>query len=206
MKLDKRSLASLMGVRPELVSIVTQAESIADEGAGITVQIIEGVRSAETQARYLKSGASKTSNSRHLTGHAVDFAVKVNGVLQEKISPYYKKQSDLFKAKAKELGYPITWGGDWGWDGMHIELTWKDFPLKAKPKTVSNSKTIVASIGGMSTAVLPEVLAKTTDLTKSVEALGVKAEWLIWIQIAVFVGLFAFVINERRLKIEREGV
>ena len=204
MNLDKRSLASLRGVHPDLVAIAAESESIA--GDGVEVCIIEGLRSMETQMRYLKSGASKTTNSRHLSGHAFDFAVKIDGKLQDRIHPYYQKQADFFKATAKRLGHPITWGGDWGWDGMHVELDWKAYPLKEKPKTPGNSTTIAASIGGMATTVIPEVVAKATNVTESIEALGVKKEWMIWVQIVVVVGLFAFIVNERRKKIDREGV
>ena len=204
MYLSQRSQIALAGVHRDLLTLVTNADSIADETQGITVDIIEGIRDQATQVKYLHEGKSKTLNSRHLTGHAFDFCVKVHGVLQEKISPYYKQQADLFKATAKKLGYDITWGGDWGWDGMHIELSWESYPIQQKPKTVSNSKTIAAAITGIPVTVLPEIATKVGSLTESLDFL--ESKWVVVIQIVITVGLLLFIINERRTKITREGV
>ena len=204
MYLSQRSKIALKGVHRDLLTLVTNADSIADEEKGITVDIIEGLRDQETQSRYLKSGASKTTNSRHLTGHAFDFAVKVNGELQDKIDPYYRQQADLFKKTAKRLGYPITWGGDWGWDGMHIELSWEAYPIKKNPKTISNSKTIAAAISGIPVTVLPEIATKVGSLTDSLSFLDSK--WIVLVQSVLLVGIFIFVVNERRKTIQREGV
>ena len=204
MYLSQRSKIALVGVHRDLLTLVTNADSIADESKGITVDIIEGVRDQATQVKYLEEGKSKTLNSRHLTGHAIDFAVKVNGELQTKIDPYYRQQADLFKKMAKKLGYDITWGGDWGWDGMHIELSWEAYPIQKKPKTVSNSKTIAAAITGIPVTVLPEIAAKVGSLTESLDFL--ESKWIVVIQIVLTLGILAFIINERRTKIMREGV
>ena len=88
---------------------------------------------------------------------------------------------------------------------MHLQLSWASYPLQEKPKTVSNSKTIAASISGMGITVLPEIVAKASEMTGSVSSF-VKEEWLVWIQIALTVALFAFIVNERRNKIKQEGV
>ena len=204
MYLSQRSKIALAGVHRDLLTLVTNADSIADESKGITVDIIEGVRDQATQVKYLEEGKSKTLNSRHLTGHAIDFAVKVNGELQTKIDPYYRQQADLFKETARRLGYDITWGGDWGWDGMHIELSWEAYPIQKKPKTVSNSKTIAAAITGIPVTVLPEIATKVGSLTESLDFL--ESKWIVVIQIVLTLGILAFIINERRTKIMREGV
>ena len=205
MHLSQRSKIALAGVHRDLLTLATNAPSIADESKGITVDIIEGLRDQATQSKYLEEGKSKTTNSRHLTGHAFDFAVKVNGELQEKIHPYYKQQADLFKETARRLGYQITWGGDWGWDGMHIELSWGEaYPIKKNPKTVSNSKTIAAAITGIPVTVLPEIATKVGSLTDSLDFL--ESKWIVVIQIVLTLGILAFIINERRTKIMREGV
>ena len=204
MYLSQRSQIALVGVHRDLLTLVTNADSIADESKGITVDIIEGVRDQATQVKYLEEGKSKTLNSRHLTGHAFDFAVKVNGELQTKIDPYYRQQANLFKAMAKKLGYDITWGGDWGWDGMHIELSWEAYPIQKKPKTISNSKTIAAAITGIPVSVLPEIAAKVGSLTDSLSFLDSK--WIVLVQSVLLVGIFIFVVNERRKTIQREGV
>ena len=77
------------------------------------------------------SGFSKTMNSYHLTGHAVDVVPildvnkdgKINAVdmydwgALRKLAPHIKKA-------AKSLGVPIEWGGDWQSfpDGPHWQI------------------------------------------------------------------------------------
>ena len=204
MYLSRRSKLALVGVHRDLLTLASNAPSVADEDKGITVDIIEGVRDQATQVKYLNEGKSKTLNSRHLTGHAFDFAVFVNGELQKKIDPLYRQQADLFKETAKRLGYDITWGGDWGWDGMHIELSWEAYPIQKNPKKVSNSKTIAAAITGIPVTALPEIATKVGSLTDSLDFL--ESKWIVVIQMVLTVGILAFIINERRVKIQREGI
>lgn len=210
-KLSPRSLRSLTGVHPDLVRVISETQIIPEVSR---LEIVDGVRDIQTQEKYLKTGASKTMNSRHLTGHAADFALyrdeDGDGDLDfiKDTEPYYRKQAALFKATAKRLGIDMEWGGEiWPThiDGMHLQLSWESYPLKEKPKTVSNSKTIAASISGIGITVLPEVVAKATELTGSVSSF-IKEEWLVWVQLVLTIGLFAFVINERRNKLKQEGV
>ena len=74
-KLSQRSLDRLIGVNPNLVKVVKRAIQISE----IDFMVVEGLRTKETQAEYVKKGVSKTMNSYHLTGHAVDLAPIVNG-------------------------------------------------------------------------------------------------------------------------------
>ena len=67
-KLSVRSKGKLEGVHPDLVRVVTKAIQITPVDFGVT----QGLRTLEQQRAYVASGASKTMNSRHLTGHAVD--------------------------------------------------------------------------------------------------------------------------------------
>jgi peptidoglycan L-alanyl-D-glutamate endopeptidase CwlK len=206
---DERSKRNLVGVHPDLVRVIAETQVIP----GCRLTIVEGLRDIATQEKYLKTGASKTLNSRHLTGHAADFAmyrdIDGDGDLDflKKVDPEYRAQAKLFKETAKRLGVDLEWGGDWSSivDGMHLQLSWASYPLQEKPKTVSNSKTIAASISGMGITVLPEIVAKASEMTGSVASF-VKEEWLVWIQIALTVCLFAFVANERRNLNRREGV
>ena len=57
-------------------------------------------------------GASKTMNSRHITGHAVDLVPYINGKLRWEWDPIYDI-ADALRIAAKELGTPIRWGGAW---------------------------------------------------------------------------------------------
>lgn len=74
-ELSENSLKKLVGVNPNLVKVVKRAIEIT----GIDFRITEGVRTKERQALLVKQGKSKTMNSRHLTGDAVDLVAIVDG-------------------------------------------------------------------------------------------------------------------------------
>lgn len=124
-KLSRRSLERLQRVHPDLVRVVMRAIQITEVDFGIT----EGVRTIEKQREYVAKGASRTMNSRHLTGHAVDLAAYV-GVEVRWDWPLYYKLADAMKAAAKELNVSIVWGGDWVTlkDGPHFELDRRVYP------------------------------------------------------------------------------
>jgi peptidoglycan L-alanyl-D-glutamate endopeptidase CwlK len=85
--------------------------------------ITEGVRSLETQTILFNTGKSRTMNSRHLNGRAVDIAVLVDGKVTWDFK-YYKEVAAHIKMVAQKLNISITWGGDWKsfLDGPHFEL------------------------------------------------------------------------------------
>jgi peptidoglycan LD-endopeptidase CwlK len=123
---DRRSIANLMGVHPDLVRVM----SLARERSPIPFTVIEGPRSAERQRQLVQQGASKTMNSRHLTGHAVDIVPhRPDGTLAFDW-PLYHKVAPVVKDAARELGVAIVWGGDWKSfkDGPHFELSRSAYP------------------------------------------------------------------------------
>ena len=81
------------------------------------------------QAELVKAGASRTMDSRHLTGHAADFYVTV-GSKARWDWPLYVTAGAHIKKVAAELNIAIVWGGDWKTfkDGPHIELDRKFYP------------------------------------------------------------------------------
>jgi peptidoglycan L-alanyl-D-glutamate endopeptidase CwlK len=91
--------------------------------------ITEGLRTVARQRELKAAGASQTMNSRHITGHAIDFAVLVGGKVRWDW-PLYGPVADAFKKAAKELNVPIIWGGDWKSlrDGPHVELDRRRYP------------------------------------------------------------------------------
>lgn len=122
-ELGLRSRQNLSGVHPDLVAVVERAIQITKQD----FMVIEGVRNIDRQRQLVKAGASKTLNSRHITGHAVD------------LCPYPVDWNDLGKFKAiseavleaaKELGIDVEWGGDWKkfFDGPHYQLSRKKYP------------------------------------------------------------------------------
>jgi peptidoglycan L-alanyl-D-glutamate endopeptidase CwlK len=123
--LGSRSRARLNGVHPDLVRVVELALTYSPHDFTIT----EGLRSVARQRELKAAGASQTMNSRHITGHAIDFAVLVGGKVRWDW-PLYGQVADAFKRAAKELNVPIIWGGDWTSlrDGPHIELDRRKYP------------------------------------------------------------------------------
>lgn len=78
----------------------------------VTLQSLNGLRSKERQAQLVKEKKSTTSNSRHLTGHAVDLAAWVDNTISWDWK-YYYQVSKAMKQAAEELKISIEWGGDW---------------------------------------------------------------------------------------------
>lgn len=120
-KFSKRSEENLKGVHTDLVKVARRALEISE----IDFTVIEGVRTKARQQQLYKQGATKTMNSRHLTGHAID------------IVPYPVDWNDLEKfgklakamfAAANELKIPIRWGGDWNRNGRSDDETFYDGP------------------------------------------------------------------------------
>lgn len=125
MKLNENSLKKLSKVHGDLIAVVIRAAELSE----IEFIVTEGLRTKERQAELVKAGASRTMRSRHLTGHAVDLAAKVNGQIRWDW-PLYHKLALAMKTAAKELKIPLEWGGDWVSfrDGPHFQLPWKDYP------------------------------------------------------------------------------
>ena len=130
--LGPKSRKTLEGVHPDLVRVVERAILITE----VDFTVVEGVRSLETQKKYVASGASTTMNSRHLKApngfaHAVDLVGLVGGKVNWSW-PLYSKIAAAMKQAAKELGVAIVWGGDWRTfkDGPHFELSWAKYPGK----------------------------------------------------------------------------
>lgn len=160
---SQRSLNSLKGVHPDLRRVIDRVL----QDSPLDFIVIEGVRSEARQRELVASGASKTMNSRHLTGHAVDLLpIGSNG--PEFAWPLYHKLGPAVEAAAEAEGVPITWGGRWSSfkDGPHFELKRSAYPVKdwttgqsaPPPRTNAvQSKTVQASVAtataGVGTAV-----------------------------------------------------
>ena len=141
-RLGRRSKQRLKGVHPDLVRVVKRAIEITE----VDFAVLEGMRTLERQRELFNKGASKTMNSRHLTGHAVDLGAWVDGTISWDW-PHYHKIADAMKKAAKQItvesdtvsGVPlvknvaISWGGDWDGfpDGPHFQLSWKEYPKDA---------------------------------------------------------------------------
>jgi len=129
-KWSQRSLDSLNGVHPDLRRVMDRAL----QESPLDFTVIEGLRTAARQKQLVARGASKTMNSRHLTGHAVDLLPIGPDGKGRFDWPLYYKLAPVVKAAAKAEGVAIVWGGDWKSfkDGPHFELDRKAYPAEAK--------------------------------------------------------------------------
>ena len=128
MILNTTSHQRLRGVHPDLVRVVRRcAADWADPETGFIVT--QGLRTLKEQKLLKAKGASRTLRSRHLTGHAVDLAVSVQGQVRWDW-PLYAKLAKAMKAAAKAEKVPLEWGGDWTSfkDGPHFQLPWAKYP------------------------------------------------------------------------------
>ena len=107
-KLSQRSLSRLEGVNEDLVSVVKWAIDITNVDFGVT----EGMRTEETQAKYVAAGKSQTMKSKHLVGQAVDLVAYVDGAVSWELN-VYDDVAAAIRLAAKEIGIPIRWGAAW---------------------------------------------------------------------------------------------
>lgn len=115
-KLGTKSLKELEGVHPSLVAVVKRAIQTTTQD----FTVFDGLRTIEEQKEHVRKGNSKTMNSKHLTGRAVDLVPWINeGPRWEPLSAF-QPIALAMKLAAKELGVPVNWGGEW--------KTFKDYP------------------------------------------------------------------------------
>lgn len=114
--LSQSSLTKLDGVHPKLVKVVKRAIEITT----VDFKINEGVRTVSRQKQLVAAGASKTMNSRHITGHAVDLIPLLDVDGDGKIEteemfhwPLFLPLAVAMQKASAELRIPIRWGGTW---------------------------------------------------------------------------------------------
>lgn len=124
--LSQRSNSNLVGVHPRLVAVVRRAIQITE----IDFMVTEGRRTVERQKTLVAKGASKTMNSKHITGHAVDLAAMIGPEIRWDW-PLYAKLNTAMQQAAAEQGTKVTWGGSWRTfkDGPHWEIDPKVYPF-----------------------------------------------------------------------------
>lgn len=120
----------LIGVKPELVALV----ELADRNSPVPFMVAEGVRTQARQEQLFAQGRSKTLNSRHLTGDAVDLVPLVDGKVPWDDKPKFDELAKHIFAAADELNLLVTWGGNFTgfYDGPHWQLTWPKDTKKAE--------------------------------------------------------------------------
>lgn len=107
-RLSQRSRNNLVGVRPELVSVVERAIQLTTVDFAVT----EGLRTEAKQRELVAKGASQTMNSKHLTGHAVDLVAFIGGRISWELNLYDEIAAAMRQA-AIEHAVGLRWGAAW---------------------------------------------------------------------------------------------
>jgi len=107
-KLGTASEESLRGVHSDLVALVRRAI----ERTSQDFSVFEGLRSAARQRALFKAGASRTLESYHLTGEAVDLVPFVEGRLQWQ-QPLCCQIARHMHEASRTLSVGVVWGGVW---------------------------------------------------------------------------------------------
>lgn len=125
MRLSERDNTRLEGVHADIVRVIERAAAMTT----VPFVVLEGLRTRQRQRELVARGASRTMNSRHITGHAVDIAPLVDGEVSWDWSDYYVL-APVIKEAARLEGVPLEWGGDWKSfkDGPHWQLPRRMYP------------------------------------------------------------------------------
>lgn len=118
----------LRGVHQDLADVIREAARRSD----VPFTVTEGLRTADRQRDLVARGASKTVNSRHLTGHAVDLwpldpetgraLPSGTKAAEARLWADLRAIAAVVKTVATERRVIVEWGGDWGWDAPHFQL------------------------------------------------------------------------------------
>jgi peptidoglycan LD-endopeptidase CwlK len=129
--LSARSKERLAGVHKDLADIVRRALQLSN----VDFAVLEGRRTSERQQMLFNTGATRTLNSRHLSGHAVDLGAWVGGGIRWDW-PLYEKIALAMQKAAADARVPVEWGGDWQRfrDGPHFQLPWDEYPILGQAK------------------------------------------------------------------------
>ena len=131
-RLDRRSRERLGSVHPDLQSVVDRASELSRD----SFRVGEGRRTLSRQSFYFFSGKSKTiEQGSHLAGYAVDLYSRTG---DPNSTASYSELARAMSQASEELGIPIVWGGNWGWDYPHFELSRQDYPRPPVPLDLSD--------------------------------------------------------------------
>lgn len=195
-RFSQRSLNSLRGVHPDLVKVIERAL----QSSPVDFIVIEGLRTVDRQKELVATGASRTMNSRHLTGHAVDLLPIGSNGKAEFAWPLYEQLAPAVKQAADDLGVKIVWGGDWRnfRDGPHFELDRLTYPAEAYEPTAQPpvERTSVAQ----STTVQASAIQVASGAGAGLAAVGSldgTAQIVALVGCIIIVGMAMFIMRER---------
>lgn len=122
--LSKQSLDKLSTCHPDIQRVIKEAIKLYD------FTVLEGVRTLETQKKYVAEGKSKTLNSKHLKqtdgySHAIDLAPYP---INWEDSKRFFYMAGVIMAVASQMGVSLRWGHDWDGDTDFSDQTFNDSP------------------------------------------------------------------------------
>lgn len=101
----------------------------------IQILIYETIRTKEKQAENVRKGASKTMNSYHIVGMALDW-VLIDSKGSALWNAYKTKTGLKVINYAKSIGFVS--GHDWGWDSPHLQYEYKGYGTDTYGKIKDN--------------------------------------------------------------------
>lgn len=107
----------LVGVNRQLVTVVRW---VAANSAQRFI-VAEGLRTKQRQRELYARNLTKTLNSKHIIGRAVDCYPVIGGKLAVR-RDQFTWLVELARHGADACCVPLVFGHDWGWDSPHWEL------------------------------------------------------------------------------------
>lgn len=114
-----------IGVSPKLLYPVFRGvDDFVFKHRRFQVRVTSGMRTLAEQRQLLRLGKTKTLNSKHLDGQAIDLAILSADRSQAYwVLDYFELLNGYIQEAAISVGTQITWGGSWKMrDGPHWEL------------------------------------------------------------------------------------
>lgn len=139
--LSKKSLDTLKGVNEKLVMVVHDAIKIST----VDFMVGEGLRTLQRQRELIAKGKSKTENSKHITGHAVDLWAYVNNAVSWDLK-YYYDIAQAMRDSAIKSGIILRWGAVWDRVLNDIRNTELEPSLYTKRRKLQGKKSFIDAV------------------------------------------------------------
>jgi len=106
--LGNKSRANLEGVAQPLIDLAYAAI----KNTPVDFRVTEGIRTVERQTILVHSGASRTMDSKHIPGYAIDIVPWIEGAPRYHWHLIFKLAVHIREC-AKSLDIGVVWGGSW---------------------------------------------------------------------------------------------
>ena len=116
-RFGRKSKSELKGVDADVVEAATLALSLSEQDYAVH----DGLRTLAEQKELVRRRVSRTMNSRHLSGEAIDLVPMTPKGLRWEWPLCIKVAQAMHKACTK-LRMPMTWGGVWDRDIRDLDI------------------------------------------------------------------------------------